>query len=176
MRTDLAAIDRTFFFVRTISHPELGALVQIAPQKNKHRWSADELHLRSLLTRPDGRIVSSGFPKFLNVGEDAATDAITAAAISSGRAWFTDKLDGSLIIRDVIDGVVLLRTRGSAEVSGERGDRLHALVAQSHPTLLDPTVLPGRSLLFEFTSDHPDDRIIIRYDTTSLTALDGAAR
>ncbi len=171
MRIDLAAIDRAFFFVRSASHQVLGPLVQIAPKKNKHRWSPGEVHLRSLLTRPDGTIVSSGFPKFFNVGEDAAEDAITTAAVSAGRAWFTEKLDGSLIIRDVIDGVVLLRTRGSAGIHGERGARVSDLIARCHPALLDPSLLPGRSLLFEYTSAHPDDRVILRYTLPRLAAL-----
>lgn len=171
MRIDLAAIDRTCFFVRSASHPILGPLVQIAPQKNKHRWSPGEVHLRSLVTRPDGTIVSSGFPKFFNVGEDAAEDAITAAAVSSGQAWFTEKLDGSLIIRDVIDGVVLIRTRGSASIHGERGARVSDLVARCYPALLDPSLLPGRSLLFEYTSAHPDDRVILPYPLPRLAAL-----
>jgi hypothetical protein len=171
MRIDLAAIDRACFFVRPASHPVIGSLVQIAPQKSKHRWSADELHLRSLLTRPDGTVVSSGFPKFFNVGEDEAQDAITAETVGGGAAWFTEKLDGSLLIRDVIDGVVLLRTRGSAALSGPRGERAAALVARSAPALLDPAVLPGCSLLFEYLSDHPDDRIILRHDRPRLVAL-----
>ncbi|MFT5681426.1 MAG: hypothetical protein ACI8RZ_002332 [Myxococcota bacterium] len=171
MRIDLSAIDRDFFFVRESSHPTIGPLVQIAPQKNKHRWAPDEVHLRSLLTRPDGTIVSSGFPKFFNVGEVPEDDAITTEAVNSGRAWFSEKLDGSLIIRDVIGGEVLIRTRGSTRVTGDRGERLSHLIARCYPALLDPTILAGRSLLFEHLSPHPDDRIILQYPLPKLAAL-----
>ena len=172
MRADLSTIDEGLFFVRPTHLDGIGEVVQVSPRAQKHRWAPAERMLRSLLCRPDGTIVSSGFPKFFNYGEDADEDARTRAAVEAGSAWFTEKRDGSLLIRDVIDGVVNLRTRGAPTLlDNGLGERIRALVAARYPALLDPAVLPGRSLLLEYTSDHPDDRIIVQYDERALTAL-----
>ncbi|MEL6343029.1 MAG: RNA ligase [Myxococcota bacterium] len=172
MKISLNDIDREMFFVRPSVEPRLGELVQISPRMGKHRWTSDELHLRSLLCRPDGTVISTGFPKFFNFGEDQTHDRLTREAVERGVAWFTEKMDGSLLIRDVIDGVAHVRTRGSANLpDNPLGHRIQQLITRQYPALLDPAVLPGRSLLFEYTSNHPDDRIIVRYPEQKLTAL-----
>ncbi|MFT4978312.1 MAG: hypothetical protein ACI8S6_004220 [Myxococcota bacterium] len=170
MQIDLAHADPREFFVRQSALDGIGAVVQVSPRGQKHRWRPDELHLRSLLCRPDGAVLSSGFPKFFNLGEDPEHDAQATTAIAAGQAWLTEKMDGSLLIRDVIEGQVHLRTRGAAGLPPDKAPRIHALLTQ-HPALLDSTCLPDRSVLLEYTSPHPDDRIIVPYDRPQITAL-----
>ena len=171
MRIDLTRIEPGDFFLRSVTLPGVGPAVQIAPRKQKHRWHADEHHLRSLLCRPDGTLLSAGLPKFFNLGEDAEADLVTRAVLAGGQAWFTEKVDGSLIIRDVLGGQVHLRTRGLHILPPGMGERVQALIAARYPRLLDPAVLPEGSLLLEYTSDHPEDRIIVPYAEQRLTAL-----
>lgn len=175
MQIDLGAADPRDFFVRPADLPGIGPVVQISPRGQKHRWRADELHLRSLLCTPDGTVLSSGFPKFFNLGEHPEHDEAARAAVAAGAAWLTEKMDGSLLIRDVLGGRVHLRTRGSATLPPDKAPRIAALL-DAHPAVCDPSVMPDRSLLFEFTSPHPDDRIIVPYDRPALTALGWMSR
>jgi hypothetical protein len=91
--------------------------------------------------------------------------------------FIPEKLDGSLIVRTVIDGKVHFRTRGSHELFG--GDEEHdsinyyqevnSLVASKYPRLNDPTFYSETSMLFEFVS--PKNRIIIKYEEPALYFL-----
>lgn len=168
MRIDLDSIDRSDFAVIEGEIPVTGRVVLIRPHKRKQAWSDADRHLRSLLCRPTGEVVSSGFPKFHNVGEDPALDAITSAAVASGAAHFTEKIDGSLIIRDVIDGRVHFRTRGNVDL-GDFGPLVMPLARERYPALLDPCRGIGAGILMEFT--HPETTVILRYPDPSLTAL-----
>lgn len=163
MRINIAAIDREQFQVE-----ERGAFVLVRPPKIKHTWSLEELHLRSLLCRPDGTVVSAGFPKFFNYGENAAHDHMVDAFIGAGKVVFTEKLDGSLIIRSVVDGVVHLRTRGNHDLGEFTWVR--DAIEKDYPAMLDPAIgAVGVSYLFEVTS--PLNRIVLAYAETKLTLL-----
>lgn len=120
----------------------------------------------------DGEILCSGFPKFRNYGEDEEDDRLTRQLIAEGRVLFAEKMDGSLVIRSVINGEVCLRTRGSHQL-GE-GDEfsfqeVRVLVEERYPRLLDPTLAADITLLFEFTS--PANKIILEYEDSALTIL-----
>jgi hypothetical protein len=171
MRIDLAAIDRTRFHVNECVVPRLGDMVLVVPHKAMWTWGPSELHLRSLLCRPTGDVVSSGFPKFFNFGEDPMHDAIVTHGLSNGLTSFTEKVDGSLIIRSVIDGVVHFRTRGCELVASNMREEVERTIRDRYPTLLDPSVLrkPFQSLLMEFVS--PANQVVVRYDEPRLVTL-----
>jgi hypothetical protein len=152
-----------------------GKVILISPLKSKHEWDLSELHLRSILCNPDGKIISSGFPKFFNYFEREESDIIASKAIASGNAFYPEKMDGSLIIRDVLfpengKSFVHFRTRGSHEL-GEFYKPVMDLITSKYPALLSPLYRQGFSLLYEYTS--PDNRIVIKYDEPSLTLLGG---
>lgn len=169
MRIQLDQIDTDQFNIQERQHDLLGPIVLIGPTKSKHGWSDEELHLRSLLCRPDGTIICSGFPKFLNFGERQDLDEITREAILSEHpTYFPEKMDGSLIIRSVIDGHVCFRTRGSHHL-GEFEEQVMRLVVDKYPRLNDPDYLPDVTCLFEYTS--PNNRIIVPYEESELTFL-----
>lgn len=169
MQIDLSSINKADFYVSERELDNLGSVYLVIPKKGKHSWSDNEMHLRSLLCLDDGTIVSSGFPKFLNYGEREDLDRITEREILSGNVFYTEKMDGSLIIRDVlVNGQVNFRTRGSHHL-GDFKTPVMNLVKDKYPALLDPSLFPGESLLFEYTS--PENRIILRYNEPSLTYL-----
>lgn len=144
-------------------------LTLIVPGRAKRTWEAAERPLRSALIDRDRRVVSLGFPKFFNWGEDPDDTAALTGALRAGEpVWFAEKLDGSLCIRSVIGGQVVLRTRGTFD-GGDHAAPMRALAAASHPRLLDPGVHPQRSLLFEFTS--PQFPIVITYPRPALTLI-----
>jgi hypothetical protein len=155
-----------------ISERELdgyGKVILITPSYDKHTWGNDDRHLRSLLCDPDGRVLSSGMPKFHNHFEDAELDKITQKAILESRAWFAEKMDGSLIIRSVINGQVHFRTRGSHHLADDFLGPVMSLVRDKYPRLLNPTSDPRYSILFEYTA--PTNRIVLEYSEAALTVL-----
>lgn len=171
-RVDLSLIDREQFSVQ-----ERGGRYLITPSKSKHAWTEDELHLRSLLVDLEGRVLSSGWNKFFNYGENAQHDEEFRKALSRGAVEFVEKMDGSLIILDFIDGKIHLRTRGNFDLGTFEVPVLH-LIANKYPQLIkwylsdifSPRTIRDRySLLFEYVG--PENRIVIRYEEPELYLL-----
>lgn len=166
MRIDLAAINREDFVVS-----DRGGRMLIVPQPTKFRWAGDELHLRSLLTTPDGEVLSSGFPKFFNYGEFETHTQEFRDAFSRGEVRLTHKEDGSLIIADRIDGEPHLRTRESHELGPFVFVREH--IERNHPALFDflreSDFAENHSLLFEYAS--LENRVVVKYDMPAFTLL-----
>jgi RNA ligase len=169
MHLDISEIDQEQFYVSERFIPSIGKVYLITPKQSKHSWNNKELHLRSLLLDANFRVCSSGFGKFFNYGEKPELDALTEQAIQTGNTIFTEKADGSLIIRSVINGQVHFRTRGSHVLADEFAIPVMELVNRRYPRLLDPNLDVRYSLLFEFTS--PNNKIILGYQEPELTAL-----
>lgn len=165
MRIDLSSIDRESFNVT-----ERDGRILVVPRKTKFHWSEDELSLRSLLTTPDGTVLSSGFEKFFNLGENAEHDTAFYEALAEGGVEFTHKADGSLIIGDRIGGKAHFRTRGSHTL-GEFHDRVMALIKETRIVefLENDPLGEFCSFLFEYTS--PENRIVVGYEVPELTFL-----
>jgi hypothetical protein len=166
---DPRLVDRKDFAVE-----EIGACIFIHPKRDKWDWSEDELRLRSVAVDLQGRVISTGWPKFFNMGERPANDAALELALESGEeVFFTEKLDGTLIVRSVLpNGKVIFRTRGRWE-SDEFGPLAHAIASARYPALLDPRIMPEWSLLFEYVG--PANLIVIAYSQEDLVFL-GAVR
>lgn len=168
MHIDLAAIDRSTFEVS-----DRGEHVLIVPSKLKHQWREDELHLRSLLVSKDGTVVSAGFPKFLNRGENAEHDALFLNRLAENRVTFRTKADGSLIICSKLGGVLHWRTRGN-DTLGDFHRPIMELIANRYPLLPEVLVrfldrVPHYSVLFEYIA--PTNEIVVHYDEPELVAL-----
>jgi hypothetical protein len=145
--------------------------VLVVPTKTKHRWKSSELWYRSAVLSPEGEVMSMGLPKFRNVGEDERESADFASRLEQGEpVVFTEKMDGSLAIRSVIDGQVIWRTRGSWDGGPEYGPAIRELAA-GHPVLADAAFMPDHSLHFEFV--HPSFPVVIRYERPQLVLLSG---
>lgn len=133
-------------------------------------WDQRTLPLRSLVVRddPPHEIVSMGFPKFGNWDEDDEGTALIRRALDSeSELTVTEKIDGSLVVRSVVDGEVMIRTRGS--LSGAIAELAREVAEKSSPRLMDPDWMAGESLLMELTS--PQTRVIIPHSVESLTIL-----
>lgn len=142
----------------------------ISPRKDKWTWEPAERRYRSAIICPREGIISQGFPKFDNAGEGQQDTARLYGALAAGEpVWFTEKMDGSLCIRSVIDGQVVLRTRGTHDGGTEHGPAMRALAERLYPALLDPAVEPDHSLLFEFVS--PSFQIVVPYADEDLILL-----
>ncbi|MFO0557556.1 MAG: RNA ligase [Polyangiales bacterium] len=167
---EIGSIDRAQFAVieDARGHDE----VLIVARRGKYSYTEQERRMRSLLVTRAGVVLSTGYPKFDNYGENASVDAAFDRAFAQGRATFREKIDGTLIIADVIRGEVRLRTRGRAEVEWER-EAFDALVERDYPTLRDriarEPLVESHSILLEFTlADRPQ---VLRYDRSKLTLV-----
>lgn len=144
----------------------------VGPTDTKHSWRIDERPYRSIILDDAGRVVSTGLPKFANLGEPGFEDQhedLRAAVARGTDLWVTDKADGTLVIRSVIDGAVVWRTRGSHHLGAFEASVM-AQVAR-YPTLSDPAFSPAGSLQFEFTSADPALRVVIGHAADGLTLI-----
>lgn len=172
-RLALPAPERGFRLLRS------DGLVLCAPANGEKMraidWREDERIYRSVVVREeDGSVVSLGFPKFFNFGEhEQDTERLRNALASADTAVVhTEKIDGSLVIRSVIDGKVVLRTRGTLD-GGAWKPVLGQLAHDRYPSLLDPDWQSDRSLLFEFVSHRPDHQVVLRHEQEQLILVGG---
>jgi len=161
-----------------VKEQEGGAFLLVHPSRGKYDWEADELAFRSVALQPGdinngaARVVSVGWPKFFNQGEWPDHDAVIAGDLEAGRAVITHKHDGSLIIRSVLpDGRILFRTRDTFD-GGKFAPLAEAVARARYPALLDPTVFPQGSLLFEYVG--AENQIVVRYAGEDNLILLGA--
>jgi len=169
-RLDLSKVRSDF---RQVSD---SGLTFICPRKNMWDWSFEERFLRSIIVDQDGYVVSSGWPKFGNYGEFLDdTETLKKDLEDGAPVRFSHKEDGSLCIRSVINGQVILRTRGTL-YGGERGeDGMESYkerffrTAQKYPKILDSNWMTDRSLLFEYVA--PGNLVVIRYKEEDLVFL-----
>jgi len=169
LRLERRLVDRKSFIIE-----ESDGSTFIHPKHTKWDWTEEELRLRSTAVDHQGLVVSSGWPKFFNAGERPTNDAQLESALSSGEeVFFTEKLDGTLIIRSVLpDGRIIFRTRGTWD-GGDFAPVVQAIATRRYPALSDPTLMPAWSLLFEYVG--PANLIVIAYAEEDLWFL-GAVR
>lgn len=140
-------------------------------------WTKETLKYRSRVEDTYGNTVSQGFKKFFNLGSGPdglrieAKDVITAA--ERGDLVATLKVDGSLLIRSVHLGHLMLRTRGSFGYSHLDNEAEMGGFYTKYPEVFDPGRYVGISLLFEWVS--PANQIVIKYKEPELTLI-GAVR
>lgn len=135
----------------------------------------DSLKFRSRVETADGRTVSQGFKKFFNLGTGPEWMQIGAEdvlkAIERRDAIATLKLDGSLLIRSIYRGKVMLRTRGSFTYEHLDNAAEMDLFEDLYPRLFDPALYPEVSLLLEWVS--PNNVIVLKYPEAKLTLIGG---
>lgn len=173
---DVSAVDRSEF--KVVSQDGLHL---VCPKKNKWDWSDDERLLRSIVVNDKGEVVSCGFPKFGNYGEfQDDTEALNQALASGAPVFFSHKEDGSLCIRSVINGKVVMRTRGTMfggddmeDGTPSFGKRFRKVAEEKYPILLDPSYCCCESLLFEYVA--PTNTVVVRYRDDDLIFLGAMA-
>jgi len=127
-------------------------------------WSDWNLRwLRSMHIGPDNCIISLGLPKFMNLGEGVNEYKITENDILSRAGkdlYATLKIDGTLLVRYVHNGVVKWRTRGSLTVGLDNKSEISQF-CYNNPLLENPSIYSDKSILFEWVS--PLNKIVIGY-------------
>lgn len=160
MKIDLTKIDSESFMVHPhVVNDETAWLIQ--PCHIGTKWNSSNKILRSCLTDADGNIISLGFPKFVNWGENPDNFPVPHTLKNS---VCMDKLDGSLLIVSKYKGKFILRTRGTSDASKMDNGHELEVFKQKYAKVFDfqPHFETWPfSILFEWTT--PLNRIVIRY-------------
>ena len=170
MKIDISSIDRTQFMVH--EHSLNGEIIHlIQPQHIGTQWRQDNKHLRSVVVNYEGEVISAGFPKFTNYGENPEHFPVPT---SLRNCTVVNKLDGSLLIVSKYKNQFILRTRGTVDAS--------VLANGSELEIFKNTILKkisvdqmetwNYSLLFEWLS--PLNVIVLRYSDEPDWQLIGA--
>lgn len=170
MHVDYYALDASRFNVEPRDILNIGPVVVITPNRAMCDWKPSEYYFRSLVVRAlDGEVISAGFPKFFAYGEVKAEDELVRTALSEARVSWRQKMNGSLILRSVVNDHVYLRTRDSHEL-GLFKEPVMKLLEKHAPELLDPKCFnDGLTHLFEYCV--PKSQIMAPYSKPTLYAL-----
>jgi hypothetical protein len=170
MKIDLDAIDREQFMVH--QHLLGGEVLWLTqPQHIGAKFNQANKIFRSSLWNNDGELVSAGFPKFTNWGENPENFPVPT---SLKNTVIVEKLDGSLLIVSKYKGQFILRTRGTSDASRlDNGAELEVFRNTILPKLEQycSLVTWNHSFLFEWTS--PLQKIILNYGEVPKFTLVG---
>ena len=168
MKIDLDKVDRTQFMVH--DHSLNGEIVHlIQPQHIGTQWRQDNKHLRSVVVNYDGEVISAGFPKFTNWGENPDHFPVPT---SLRNCTIMEKLDGSLLIVSKYKGQYILRTRGTVDASTmANGHELELFKSTILNKLHDNNDTWNYSVLFEWLS--PINKIVLSYGDEPMWKLVG---
>ena len=158
MKIDLDKVDRTQFMVH--EHSLNGEIVHlIQPQHIGTKWTQDNKHMRSVVVNYAGEVISAGFPKFTNWGENPDHFPVPN---SLKHCTVVEKLDGSLLIVSKYNGQYILRTRGTVDASTlANGHELELFKNTILSKLTDNNDTWDYSVLFEWLS--PINKIVLNY-------------
>lgn len=145
----------------------------VQPQHIGTKFTQDNKQFRSSLWNEDGELISAGFPKFVNWGENP--EHFPTPEKLSG-CVFVEKIDGSLLIVSKYKGKFILRTRGTIDASKlDNGHEIELFKTDILPKVENIHLLSGDtwnySVLFEWTS--PENRIVVRYGDNPTWSLVG---
>ena len=161
MKIDLSTIDRESFSVTP--HELFGETVYLVnPQHIGVKWTKDNLIFRSSVWDSSGELISAGFKKFFNWGEqpDLVPHPTDLKHVS-----LPEKLDGSLMIVSIWKGNLIIRTRGTVNARLQKnGDEIDYLIDKYPKAFQFNEETSGYSRLFEWTT--PTNRIVLDYGST----------
>jgi len=144
--------------------------ILIVPQHMGCGWTQDNKIFRSSIWSEDGELLSAGFPKFTNFGENPEVFPVPN---SLKGVEILDKMDGSLCICDSINGQLSMRTRGTFSYKTLHNWKDFEYCREKYPKISEWLKShPDISLLFEITTPH--QQIVIHYgDEPDLTLIGG---
>lgn len=149
--------------VRAVRHPyrPLTLYSYAACVQYDRLWDDVTRRTRGLILHDNGEIVANPFPKFFNLSEHDLSE------IPTGRFEVFDKVDGSLGISYLIDGIPHIATRGS--FTSEQAEEATKMLWRDHNiSQMDPTL----TYLFEIV--YPGNRIVVDYGERRELVLLGA--
>ena len=111
MKFEIQSIDREQF--KVAEHTLNGEIVYLVmPIDIKTKWTQQNKYLRSTLLDSNGEVISAGFPKFVNWGENPDNFPVP---INLSGCEAVEKMDGSLLSWTINKGKLIVRTRGTVD-------------------------------------------------------------
>ena len=168
MKIDIQKVDLTQFMVH--EHSLNGEIVYlIQPQHIGTKWRQDNKHMRSVVVNYAGEVISAGFPKFTNYGENPDHFPVPN---SLKHCTVVEKLDGSLLIVSKYNGQYILRTRGTVDASTmANGYELELFKSTILSKLQDNNDTWNYSIIWEWLS--PINKIVLSYGDEPMWKLIG---
>ena len=135
--------------------------ILVNPSHSDDGWTKDNLFNRSAIyDKHTGEILSLSLAKFFNVGQ--SPDLYPNP--EDYNDWVIEnKLDGSLVAIDKIDGEILMRTRGAFCYTHQKNADDFKLIFEKYPNvqaLMDR--YPEYTMIFEIVT--PNNRIVLHYE------------
>lgn len=134
----------------------------ITPSAGKFKYTKDELIFRSSIWTEDGMPVSLSWKKFFNYTE--ATDVVSDP-ISLDGAICVEKIDGSTCIVSRHNGELVIRSRGTFDISSLDNGYEKEFLLEKYKTFFNFVMSDENkenySYIFEWTT--PNNRIILSY-------------
>jgi hypothetical protein len=133
--------------------------VLVTPKKISVEWTEENKIFRSSIWRkPDMRLISAGFKKFTNLGEQPEFEPIDGYTDLE----FVRKLDGSLLIVSQYRGHLIVRTRGTIDATQLPNGHEIEFLKKKYPKAFSNIWLNSEyhTLLFEWTT--PSNRIVLQ--------------
>lgn len=159
MKISFSNIDLDGFVIRPVEFFGGDAFL-IFPQHIGVKFTQDNKIFRSSVWSTDGLLLSAGFPKFTNYGENPDNFPVPTSLKNCNILY---KEDGSLAIVDYYKGKVNIRSRGTSSVTtiGNGQEWIDCFDELDILNLMENN--SNYSFLFEFVS--PTYRIVLKYDT-----------
>lgn len=133
-------------------------VVLIQPEISAH-WNKDNLIFRSSIWTKKGELISAGFPKFFNYGEQLE---LSPPPTDISNAVLPAKIDGSLLIISKYKDQLIIRTRGTFDAFiHDNGNELNFLKERYSSLLENISPTWVYSVLIEWVS--PSNQIILKY-------------
>lgn len=169
MQIDIASVDREQFTLKEGVFCGVPAIL-VTPAMQGTQWTQANKHLRSSIWDLEGNLLSAGFPKFTNAGENPEHFPMPK---SLDGATVVNKLDGSLAIFDWAIDQLSCRTRGTfSYVTLDNAADFTQAIAKYPKIKTLAEHVPEVSWLFEITT--PNQRIVIDYGPEiELTLIGG---
>lgn len=166
MKINLNTIDTEMFVMRPVEIAGETCYL-IFPKHIGVKWTKQNLIFRSSIWNSDGELVSAGFPKFGNLGENPDVFGYPKSLKNSS---VVTKLDGSLLIVSKYNGELIIRTRGTSDATVlDNGDEIEILRNKYPKVFSNRHWDDNWSLLFEWLS--PTNRIVIKHDEVDIKLI-----
>jgi hypothetical protein len=157
---DLDKIDRESFnvFEKVIGDDT----IYLVYARSSPGWNVNNLIYRSSVWTKEGQLISASFRKFFNWDEHPDLDP---KPYSISECQLIEKIDGSALIVSKYKGNLIVRTRGSIDVSGCENASEIDLFKTTYPKVFN-NIGESYSCVYEWVS--PTNRIILQHEKPDI--------
>lgn len=140
----------------------------IIPEEYDVKWNPNNLIYRSLIVdKESNEVLSSGWMKFFNYGE---SPELYPNLLKHNDHLIFDKIDGSLVIVDYVNGEFSMRTRGTESYKKQLNASDFELLPKQYPKIIELLKInTNLSLLFEIET--PNNIIVVKSNEVKFTFL-----